>query len=61
MTLIGNAHSSQYMEEKNLDFTTHKYAKCAPNFLKKLSQNQITTDFVYLTSSNFVTISHINY
>ena len=30
-------------------------------FLKKLPENQKTTDFIYLTSSNFATISHINY
>ena len=26
-----------------------------------MPKNQITTDFIYLVSSNFVTISHINY
>ena len=61
MTLIGHAHSSQFMEWQNLDITTLKHAKCTPNNFKKLSENQITTDFIYLTSSNFVTVSHINY
>ena len=61
MTLIGHAHSSQFMEWQNLGITTPKHAKCAPNVFKKLPENQITTDFIYLTSLNFVTISHINY
>ena len=61
MTLIGHAHSSQFMEQQNLGITTLKHAKCAPNVFKKLPENRITTDFIYLTSSNFVTISHINY
>ena len=61
MTLIGHAHSSQYMEWKNLGITTRKHAKCAPNVFKNLPKDQITTDFIYLTSSNFVTISHVNY
>ena len=30
-------------------------------FFKKLPKNQITADFIYLTSSNFVTKPHINY
>ena len=29
-------------------------------FFEKLAENQTTTDFIYLTSSNVVTISHIN-
>ena len=61
MTQIGHAHSSQFMEQQNLGNTTVKHVKCAPNVFKKLLENQITTDFIYLTSSNFVTISHINY
>ena len=59
MTLIGYAHSSLFME--HLGITTLKHAKCAPNAFKKLPENQITTDFIYLTFSNFMTISHINY
>ena len=59
--LIGHAHSSQFMEWQNLGIKTLKHAKCTPNVFKKLSENRITTDFIYLTSSNFVTISHINY
>ena len=61
MTLIGHAHSSQFMERQNLGITTLKHAKCAPNVFKKLPENRRTTDFIYLTSSNFVTISHIKY
>ena len=59
--LIGHTHSSQFIEWQNLGITTLKYATCAPNVFKKLPENHITTDFIYLTSSNFVTISHINY
>ena len=54
MTLIGHAHSSQFPERKNLGITTLKHAKCVPNIFKKLPENQITTGFIYLTSSNFV-------
>ena len=61
MVLIGHAHSSQFMEWQNLGITTLKHATCAPNAFSKLSESQITTDFIYLTSSNFVKISHINY
>ena len=61
MTLIGHTHSSQFMKRQNLGIATLKYGAWAPKVFKKLSENQITTDFVYLTSSNFVTISHINY
>ena len=32
-----------------------------PQIFWKLPENQITTNFIYLTSSNFFTISHINY
>ena len=61
MTLIDHAHSTQFMERQNLGITTPKHAKCALNVFKKLPEYGITTDFIYLTSSNFVTISHINY
>ena len=61
MMLIGHTHSSQFMIWQNLGITTLKYAACAPNVFKKLAENQITTDFIHLISSNFVTISHINY
>ena len=60
MTLVGHTHSSQFMEWQNLGITTLKHAKCAPNVFKKLPVNR-TTDFIYLTSSNFVTASHIKY
>ena len=39
MMLIGHAHSSQFMEQQNLDITTLKHAKCAPNVFKKLQKN----------------------
>ena len=61
MTLISYAHSSQFVEQQNLGITTLKQAECTPNVFKKLLENRITTNFIYLTSSNFVTISHINY
>ena len=61
MVLIGHAHSSQFMEWQNLGITTLKHATCAPNAFSKLPESQITPDFVYLASSNFVTISYISY
>ena len=59
--LIGHTHSSRFMEWKNLGIITLKQATCAPNVFQKLRENWITTNFIYLTSSTFVTISHINY
>ena len=59
--LIGLTHSPQFMKWKNLGITTLKHATCATNVYLKLLENQITTNFIYLTSSNFVTISHVNY
>ena len=59
--LIGHAHTSQFTEWQNLGITTPKHTTCALNVFLKLLENQITTNFIYLTSSNFVTISHINY
>ena len=47
MTLIGHAHSSQFMERQNLGITTLKHAKCAPNVFKRLPENRIPTDFIY--------------
>ena len=62
MMLISHTYSSQFMECQNLGITSLKHATTyAPNVFKKLPENQINTDFIYLTSSNFVTISHINY
>ena len=61
MMLIGHAHSSQFMEWQYLGTASLKHATCAPNVFKKLPENQITTDFIYITSSNFVDICHINY
>ena len=66
MTLIGHAHSSQFMERQNLGIATLKHAKCALNVFKKLPENRITTDFIYHFTDfnyrlNFLTISHINY
>ena len=59
--LIGHAHSSKFMEWQNLGIATLKHAICATNVFLKLPENQTTTNFIYLPSSNFVTISHINY
>ena len=61
MRLIAPAHYSHFMRRYNSGITTLKLAICAPNVFPKLPENQITTNFIYLTSSNFVTISHINY
>ena len=61
MTWIDHARFSQFMEWQNLDIRTLKHATYASNTFWKLLKNQITTDFIYLVSSNFVTISHINY
>ena len=47
----------QFMEWYNSGNTTLKHAICAPNVFKKFPENQITKNFIYLTSSNFVTIS----
>ena len=58
--LTGHTYSSQFMKWQNLGITTLKPATCAPNVCLKLPENQITTNFIYLTSSNFVTISRIN-
>ena len=57
MTLIGHAQFSQFMEWLNLGIKTLKYAIYAPNDFLKLPENQIPTNFVYLTSSNFVTVA----
>ena len=59
--LIKPAHSSQFMKWQNLGIATLKHAICAPNVFLKLPENQTTTNFIYLTSSNFEAISHINY
>ena len=45
MTLIGHAHSSQFMEWQNLGIKALKYAKYTPNVFKKLPENWIATDF----------------
>ena len=47
----------QFMEWYNSGNTALKHAICAPNVFKKFPENQITKNFIYLTSSNFVTIS----
>ena len=60
MRLIGPINSYQFMEWHNSAITTLKHAVLASNIFKNLLENQITTNFIYLTSSNFVTISHIN-
>ena len=46
--LIGCTNFSQFMECQNLGITTLKHARCAPNVFKKLMENQITTDFIFL-------------
>ena len=61
MRLIDPAHSSQFMGRHNSGIATVKNAICAPTAFSKLPENQITTNFIDLTSSNFVTISHINF
>ena len=49
------------MEWQKSGITTLKHAICAPNVFQNLPENQITIDIIYITSSNFVTISHLNY
>ena len=59
MGLIGPIHSSQFMEQHNSGITTPKHAICAQTVFSKFPENQITNNFIHLTSSNFVRISHI--
>ena len=59
--LIGHTLYSQFMEWQNVGITTLKQATCAPNVFLKKTKNQIPTNIIYLTSSNFERISHINY
>ena len=59
MMLIRHTHSSQFVEWQNLHITTLKHHKCAPIVFKKLPENQITTNFTYLTSPKFATLSHL--
>ena len=61
MRSIGPSHFSQYMEWHNSGISKLKQTICTPNVFKNLLENQITTSIVYLTSSNFVIIFHINY
>ena len=61
MRLIGRAHSPQFMKWHNSGITTLKHAICVPNVFQNLLESLITTNFIYLTSSIFVTISLINY
>ena len=49
------------MKWHNLGIKTLPRTICDPNAFQKLPRNQITTNFIYPTSSNFVTISQINY
>ena len=60
MTLIDHAYLSEFMEWHNLGIVTLEHAIHAIR-VKELMENQITTDFIYLASSNIVTMSHINY
>ena len=59
--LIGHSHLSQFMEKHNLGVKTLYPDLSAQNTFLKLPENQITTNLIFLTSSNFVTISHINH
>ena len=59
MGLIGPIHSSQFMKQHNSGITTPKHAICAQTVFSKFPENQITNNFIHLTSSNFVRISHI--
>ena len=43
--LIGHAHSSEFMEWKNLGIATLKHAICPTNVFLKLLENQINTNF----------------
>ena len=61
MTLIIPTHANQFIKWHNLGITTLKHAICAPNIFLKLSKNQINTNFIYQTYSNFVTIFDISY
>ena len=61
MMLIGHSHLSQFMEKHNLGVKTLYPDLSAQNTFLKLPENQITTNLIFLTSSNFVTISHINH
>ena len=58
MRLIDPTHSTQFMEWHNSGITTLKRTICAPNVFKTCRKNKY---YLNLTSSNFVTISHINY
>ena len=58
---IGPADSSQLMEWDHLGITKRKHAICAPIVFWNLLQNEITTNFIDLTSSIFVAVSHITY
>ena len=53
-------HSSQFMELQKLGITALKHAACAPNAFKIAGKSN-NYRFCYLTLSNCVTISHINY
>ena len=61
MTLADHVHSSQLMEWHSLGITTLKHAICGPNIFLKLKKKQIRTNFIYLTSLNFVAIPHVSY
>ena len=37
------------------------HTRCAPDVFRKLPENQITTNSIYLASSNFGAISQLNY
>ena len=61
MRLIDPARSSQFVEWHNSGTTTLTHAICTPNVFFEFPEDQVTTNFIYPISSNFVAISHINY
>ena len=61
MMLANPTHSSQFIEWDKLGITTFSMLYVPRIFFFKLPKNQITTNFIYLTSSDLMTISQINY
>ena len=58
MRLIDPARSSQFVEWHNSGTTTLTHAICTPNLFFEFPEDQVTTNFIYPISSNFVAISH---
>ena len=61
MTLIGRAHFSQFMEWQNLGIKHLSMLYVPQTFIKNCRKTKYLTNFIDLTYSNFLTISHINY